>query len=362
MSDRSSSDKRTRNKDGFKKPGQVKISQQDEAGASDSDGGNFGEDMSLEARVALLEVENKTLKAENQELRKKLVAVLRQRPGAAAHTASERRRLVEREQPAEKQLSRRAAAERERSGRLRGQQSSSEEEEEQRRSPPRRQAPPKQLVEEVVEEEDPVMGPNAVMLANSAMEVYNDPITNNVAPEKRLPLVKAKLDRFLSNFQEKIQIIDLKSGKPIIKDMKLFIARYSCVFRESGTKLKGICNKRFFYDASEGMRNEATYVLDWEVHEHLVTAMPGTPQDGNLGVREPRTEYLIVLYEEKGGKVTRMWLRPDSEKVGIDPCAGEEIIARSEGFKAFEEKIKDLRGGSTGTRYFFNYHDTPTVG
>jgi len=310
--------------------------------------------MPLEARVALLEVENKTLKAENQELRKKLVAVLRQRHGAAAPTASERRRPPEREQPAEQQPPRRAPAEQERSGRLRGQQSSKEEE--QRRSPPPRQAPPRQQVLE----NDATMPLNAVMLANAAMEVYNDPITNNVAPEKRLPLVKAKLDRFLSNFHDKIQIIDLKSGGVIIKDQKMFTARYSCVFRESGTKLKGTCNKRFFYNASEGCK--ATHVLDYEVHESLVTAMPGTPQDGNLGVREPRNEHLIVLYEEKGGKVTRMWLRQDAEKIGVDPTAGEEILARSEGFKAFEDKIKDLRGGSTGARIFHNYHNTPTVG
>jgi len=314
----------------------------DEVGASNSDEGNSGEDMSLEARVALLEVENNTLKAENQELRKKLVAVLRRRP-------------VEREQPAEPQPPRRAPAERERSGRLRGQQSSREDEE-RRSSLPKVAPPPRQQVEE----EDPVLGPNAVMLANAAMEVYNDPITNNVAPEKRLPLVNAKQERFLSNFQDKIQIIDLKSGGAIIKDKKVFVARYNCVFRESGTKLKGTCNKRFFYDASAGCK--ATYVLDYELHEHLVNAMPGTPQDGNLGVREPRTEHLIVLYEEKGGKVARMWLRQDAEKVGIDPCAGEEIITRSEAFKAFEEKIQDLRGGSIGTRIFHNYHDTPTVG
>lgn len=327
--------------------------QRDEAGESDFDDGNAGEDMPLEARVALLEVENKTLKAENQELRKKLVAVLRQRSGAAAPAAPERRRPVEREPPEEQQPPRRAPAEQERGGRHRGQQNSREED--QRRSPPPRQ--PKQQIEEE-------QGPNAVMLANAAMEVYNDPITNNVAPEKRLPLVKEKLERYLSNFHDKIQIIDLKSGGVIIKDRKLFTARYSCVFRESGTKLKGTCNKRFFYDASEACKTNdvATYVLDYEVHEHLVTAMPGTPQDGNLGVREPRTEHLIVLYEEKGGKVTRMWLRPDAEKIGADPCAGEQIIARSEGYQAFEAKIKDLRGGSASASIFHNYHDTPTVG
>merc|ERR1719401_776122 len=132
----------------------------------------------------------------------------------------------------------------------------------------------------------------------------------------------------MSHFDDKIQIIELKSGNAILKDRKMFNGRYTCVFRESGAKLKGTCNKRFFWDASGGYK--ATYVLDYELHESLVTALPGTPQDGNLGVRDPRTEHLIVLYEEKGGKITRMWLRQDTEKLGLDPTAGEDILVRTD--------------------------------
>eukprot|EP00415_Alexandrium_ostenfeldii_P000828 UN0828 len=204
------------------------------------------------------------------------------------------------------------------------------------------------------------MGPNAVMLANSQFEVYNEAITNNVPPEKRLPLVKAKLDRFIGHFDDKIQIIELKSGGAIIKDRKMFVARYTCVFRESGTKLKGTCNKRFFWEPSGGYK--ATYVLDFELHESLVTAVQGTPQDGNLGVREPRTEHLIVLYEEKGGKITKMWLRPDTDKLGMDPYAGEDIVERNETYKAFEAKVAELKGGNAGPRIFHNYHQIATVG
>ncbi|CAE7811208.1 unnamed protein product [Symbiodinium necroappetens] len=98
------------------------------------------------------------------------------------------------------------------------------------------------------------------------------------------------------------------------------------------------------------------------MHESLVTAMPGTPPDGKLGVREPRTEHLIVLYEEKGGKLTRMWLRPDSEKLGSDPYAGEDILASSEAYKQFEAKLKEVTGGKLGERIFHNYHDIPSVG
>jgi len=191
------------------------------------------------------------------------------------------------------------------------------------------------------------------------MEAYNEAIPANIPNEKRLPLVQDKMDRFLENFDAKIQVIDSKSDKSIIKDGKAFIARYGCVFRESGTKLKGSVTKRFYYDAPG---NRSTYVMDFETHDHLVTAMAGTPPDGKLGVREPRTEHLVVLYEEKGGKLARMWLRQDAEKLGSNPDAGEEKIVRSEAFKALEAKVAELRGGKAGERIFHNYHDIPTVG
>eukprot|EP00913_Durusdinium_trenchii_P009547 g8970.t1 len=156
-----------------------------------------------------------------------------------------------------------------------------------------------------------------------------------------------------------------------IQDRNSFIKRYTCVFRESGSKLLGSCNKRFYFDAQG-----PTYCLDYETHEHLVTAMPGTPPDGKLGVREPRTEHLMVLYEEKGGKITRMWIKPDADKLGSDPYAGEDpatsypaydeiwkdILATSEAYKQFEAKLKELKNGHMGERIFHNYHDIPSVG
>jgi len=318
-------------------------------------------EVSLEARVALLEVENATLKAENQELRKRLVQLLQRarggEGGGGAPTAAppapaapqERRR-----QEPEPAAGRGAREHRERGERRDVPEPQREEPQRRRRDTPPG-SPPKSP-EGGVES----MGPNAVMLANGQMEAYNESITNNIPPEKRLPLVKAKLERFLGHFDERIHIVELKSGSSIIKDRRMFTQRYTCVFRESGAKLKGTCNKRFFYDASGGYK--ASYVLDYELHESLVTAVQGTPQDGNLGVREPRTEHLVVLYEEKGGKITRMWLRPDTDKVGADPYAGEDVIERNETFKAFEAKIAELKGGSTGPRVFHNYHQIPTLG
>lgn len=292
------------------------------------------EELNLEQRVALLEVENETLKAENRELRKKLVDALRRKPAEASARAG-----------------RGAAAE---TSKKPGQsEPASSEKKRGKEEPPKRRAEP-----EPEESNDNDSGTNAVLLVNAMQEAYNESVPNNIPPEKRLPLVQKKLDRFMECVNDKVQILDLASGKPVIKDLKTFIMRYSCVFRESGAKLKCSTTKRFYYDAS----GRATYCLDYETHDSLVTAQPGTPPDGKLGVREPRTEHLVVLYEEKGGKITRMWLKPDLDKAGPDPKTSEDALAKSETFKAFEAKIAELKGGNPGPRIFHNYHEIPTVG
>jgi len=279
--------------------------------------------MSPEARIALLEVENETLKAENKELRKKLVDALRKGGGGGGGGgAAERRR-------------------------------GSDKKEDKEEPPRRRKSEPEEPAEPEFASDT-----NAVLLCNAQMEAYNEKVANNIPPEKRLPLVADKLKHFMANFDDKIQILDLKSGGAIIKDKATFLKRYTCVFRESGAKLLGSCLKRFYYDAT----NRPTYCIDYEMHEHLVTAQPGTPPDGKLGVRDPRTEYLIVMYEEKGGKITRMWLKQDTDKLGADTYAGEDVLAASESFKQFEAKLKELKSGKLGERIFHNYHDIPSVG
>lgn len=327
------------------------------------------EPLPLEARVALLEVENETLKAENRELRKKLVEALTKKTGAA-ESSNDRRRANDDSgagaPSGDRRLERAKAAEDQGSERRRGRDPPADDSGDRRRgggmgqapSPVREKEPPKKKREPEAAPDDDML-PNAIMLVNGQMEVYNIPIANNIPPEKRLPLVKDKMDKFMASYDDKIQILDLASGKPIMRDRKMFSARYTCVMRESGAKLKGSCQKRFYYDAPG---SKATYCLDYEQHDSLVTAMAGTPPDGNLGVREARTEHLIVLYEAKGGKITRMWLRQDADKIGKDTYASEEIIARSEAFKAFEAKIAECKDGKAGERIFHNYHDIPTVG
>lgn len=325
--------------------------------SSDSSEGQAKEDsephtskasVALEARVALLEVENVALKAENSELKKKLIEALSKRAVA-------KRSTLESSKPGQapapdRRRERLAAAEKEPASDRRRQCEAATKTTKKYDSP---------VGCPDDDSEADCMKQNAVMLVNTAMETYNEQVPNNIALEKRLPLVKDKLERYMSNFSSSVEIIDLKSGGAIIRDAKHFSIRYSCVFRESGSKLKGTVHKRFYYDAS-GKR--PTYSLDFETHEHLVTATPGTPQDGKLGVRDPRTEHLIVLYEEKGGKVTRMWLRPDSEKLGLDPTAGEEVLMRTDAYKAFAAKLIEIRGDETSGRIFHNYYNTPSVG
>lgn len=315
--------------------------------------------VSLEARVALLEVENAALKAENSELKKRLIAALQSPKARAAALAAKPGQVAPREPSPEQptapgtdpRRARLAAAEAE-PARRRVPPREEAVDPPQRRAPPRSPPPP-------AEEEDDPMRQNAVMLCNGAMEAYNMPVANNIPGEKRLPLVKEKLDSFMKNFGKEVQILDLKSGGAVIKERKTFNMRYSCVFRESGAKLKGTVHKRFYFDARG---KKPTYCLDFETHDSLVTAMAGTPPDGKLGCRDPRTEHLAVLYEELGGKIVRMWLRPDTERLGLDPTAGEDVLTRTDTYKAFETKIKELKGGPAGEFIFHNYHDTPTVG
>jgi len=342
-----------------------------EAG-SDVTGQNEDEDMSPEARIALLEVENETLKAENRGLRKKLVEALKRTP--AKEQASGERKRDEKKSRREASPKRREASPKRREASPKRKEASPRRKE---ASPRRKEASPKRGKatkdkSEPREEEDGEMPawaeeneedaskPNAVLLVNPAMEAYNEEIPNNQPLEKRLPMVEAKMGRFLENFGDNISIMDLKSGGTIIKDRKTFKMRYGCVFRESGASLKVTTNKRFYFDASG---KKATYCLDFEKHESLVTPTPGTRPDGSLGCRPPREEHLVVLYEEQVGKITRMWLASDADKVGQDPFAGEEVLLSLPVYKQFEKKIAELKGAEKAGEYFFNnYHNIPTVG
>ncbi|CAJ1384850.1 unnamed protein product [Effrenium voratum] len=308
------------------------------------------QELSAEGQLTLLQVDYEVLKVENRELRKRLLRHLRKPKGktekATPVKAKEKPKEEKKAKKPEKQDKREKPQKREKPEKREKLGKTSDE--------PKPKAPKEA---ESVPEAEAEPDTNAVLLANAQMEAYNEPIPNDLPKEKRSPLVEAKLKRFLESFHDGVQIIDLKSGGVVLKDKKMFQKRFACVFRESGTGLRGTCLKRFYFDSKS-----PTYCLDFEDHESLVTAMAGTPPDGRLGVREPREERLVVLYEEKGGKITRMWLRQDTENLGLDPKAGEEVLAKSEVYKQFEEKLEELKGGDLGERIFHNYYDMPSVG
>eukprot|EP00913_Durusdinium_trenchii_P012481 g11717.t1 len=122
-----------------------------------SNGEEDEEDLSPEARIELLEVENETLKAENRELRKKLVETLRK--GGVSDRGNHRR-----SEPEEK-------AER---GSRRANDVRHEREEERFAH---------------AQWEVPASDTNAVLLTNAQMEAYNEAIPNNIPSEKRMALV-----------------------------------------------------------------------------------------------------------------------------------------------------------------------------
>jgi hypothetical protein len=323
------------------------------------------EESSLEERIVFLEVENETLKSENASLRRKLVEVLRSKGGGASSSKRELPRKASPARDVPDDLAHRRRAKPREDGepdmaqRQRANPGQASEEGNPLVAASQRRAEKREASLKESGASDRDNERNAVMLANSFGEVYNQQIPSNIPMEQRGPLVNAKLDMFLTHFDDSCQIFDLKSGGRIIKDRKMFTMRYNCVFRESGTKLRCTTHKRFYYDAPSA----PTFVLDFETHESLVTATPGTRPDGSLGVRDPRTENLIVLYEERKGKICSIWIAQDGDKISLDPTAGEQILLRNPLVKMFEEKIKELRSGAkAGERIFHNYHETESIG
>jgi len=331
-----------------------------DAGSDVTGQADEGEDMSLEARVALLEVENSTLKAENKELRKKLVEALgkKSREQASGDRKKEEKKSRREASPKRKEAS---PKRREASPRRKERKDASPKQDKTKGKEEKSEEEDGEMPAWAEEEEEDASKPNAVLLVNPAMEIYNEmQIPNNIPLEKRLPMVEAKMEQFLKHFGDNISIIDLKSGGTIIKDRKVFKMRYGCVFRESGSSLKITTNKRFYFDAKG---KTPTYCLDFEKHESLVTPQPGTRPDGSLGCRPPREEHLVVMYEEQLGKITRIWIAQDSDKVGQDTMAGEEILVKLPVYKQFEKKIAELKKSDSAGEYFFNnYHNIPTVG
>lgn len=207
---------------------------------------------------------------------------------------------------------------------------------------------------EQVEKADVPFSFNALQVKNRIEEVYNQKIPNNIGMEKRGVLVKEKMKNFLEVLDDGIEILDIKSDK-VNLDPKDVRDRYECIFRESGTGLKVSVSKRFFFAAKNG-GSGSTYCLDFERHENIVTPQPGTRKDGSLGVLDPRTQDLIVLYHVRDNKVRRMWIGPDiNGKLGKDPEMDKAKLTQNPSIQMFFKKLEALTQGKEMETHFHNY-------
>jgi len=207
---------------------------------------------------------------------------------------------------------------------------------------------------EKVEKADVPFSFNALQVKSRIEEIYNQKIPNNIGMEKRGVLVKEKMKNFFEVLDDGIEIVDIKSGKVNLhpKDVR---DRYECVFRESGTGLKVSVSKRFFIDAKNG-GSGSTYCLDFERHENIVTPQPGTRKDGSLGVLNPRTQDLIVLYHVRENKVQRMWMFPDIDgELGKDPEMNKAKLTQNPLIQMFFKKLEALTKGKEMETHFHNY-------
>lgn len=200
--------------------------------------------------------------------------------------------------------------------------------------------------------------PSAVMVVNRLTEIYNQEIPNNIQADAKNKLVDSKMKQFLDLIGSGVEVLDVASGKQVLKNLVDFKTRYGCVFRESGSSLKVTCSKRFVFENSK--RPEMGLCLDLEKHESLVTPRPGTRLDGSLGCLPPRTQHLVVLYLIERGRITMMWIAPDKTKVGEDKMASEDILERAEWMGAFKKVVEKVLPNSQ--RHFQNYHFIEQVG
>ena len=213
------------------------------------------------------------------------------------------------------------------------------------------------------EDDEASLSLTAAQLAGRAMAAYNLPVSNMAQKDPhgndlRVPQLERKLRKFLECFAEEAAIRTLE-GQPVLKDFDAMRKRYATVFRESGSELRGVVQKRWAFEkpaAGEGNEEDddddddegggASFTIDFERHEHLVTPRPGLPLDGSLGLTPPREQDLIVLYHAEGGEIAGIWIAPDKAGLGKDPGASREAIEATDVFKGFRRQVEKLSGGA----------------
>eukprot|EP00966_Prymnesium_polylepis_P200139 4638151-Prymnesium_polylepis.1 len=98
------------------------------------------------------------------------------------------------------------------------------------------------------DEDDGSMSMNAVQLANRAMDTYNLPVSNIKQADVHgndlnAPKLQRKLRKFLECFAEDVAV-RTTTGAAVLKDFEALKKRYTTVFRESGSELRGEVRRR----------------------------------------------------------------------------------------------------------------------
>ena len=230
------------------------------------------------------------------------------------------------------------------------------------------------------DDEDDELNASAVSLVERSMAVYNLPVSNlaQLDPygnDLRVPVLERKTRKFAECFAESAAVRTL-DGKPVLVDFEAIRKRYSTVFRESGSGLRGTVFKRFVFvegdggggaapaavkdeaeeeeaeeeeaeeDDDEGEEDEdedaygSSFCLTFERHVSLVT--PRGALDGSLGLTPARTQDLAVLYRASGGELTGMWIAPDTAGLGADVDAGQRAIETTPLFRAVRRLVAKL--------------------
>ena len=188
---------------------------------------------------------------------------------------------------------------------------------------------------------------SAAKLADRAMQVYNIPVPKAqvldvYGNDLNVPKRERKMRKFIECFGEELQVKTV-DGKVVLKDFDDLRKRYGAVFRESGHTLRGTVRRRFLFAAPGA---PASFVLDFERHESLVTPRPGLSLDGSMGVLPPRTQDLLVLYQAEGDELCAMWIAPDKLDCGGDPKLGRAELEAMELFPRFRALVESGAGGA----------------
>jgi len=183
---------------------------------------------------------------------------------------------------------------------------------------------------------------------DQARLVYNMPCSNYKqmdvkGVDQTVQVVSNKVNAFMQCFEDGAALIDLKSGKEILKDVSAITNRYRTVFRESGPTLNQTLRKRITFRPKNRPGAKPVFVIDFESHAHIVSPV-GVLLDGSTGLSAARDQDLIVLYLTLVNKVERAWVAPDKAGLGKESGCDLEKLKQNNEVKMMFGKVEEAFG------------------